>query len=520
MHVPSDDSSFPKTNSPKSSRVGFWIGLAAFALLYCFFNPDPANPLIGKMAAVAALMAIWWITEAIPLAATSLLPLVLFPLANISTGKDIAPYYINSVVFLFIGGFLIALAMERWDLHRRIALRIILLVGSSPARLVLGFMIATAVLSMWISNTATAIMMLAIGLAVIKQAEESFGRERTTSLSASLLLGIAYASSIGGIATLVGTPPNLALVRLFEVAFPGAAAADYHISFGQWMLFGLPLSVILLFAAWLVLTQICFRSKGDLQLEPHAIRDQYRSLGRMSREEVTVMVIFVSTALLWVFRSDLSLGTFVLPGWARLIPNGKGIDDGTVAIAMALLLFLLPSGRRGGVSGRILDSAVFAKVPWGIVLLFGGGFALAQGFQSSGLSNWIGAHFVGMENAPDWVLVGAISTLITFLTELTSNTATTEMILPVLASIATAAKIHPLMLMVPAAIAASCAFMMPVATPPNAIVFASGRIRILDMVRAGLLLNVIGVVVVTALFLLIGPAVFGIDPAALPEWVK
>lgn len=520
MHIPSDDSTFPTTNSPKSARLGFWLGLAAFALLYCFFNPDPANPLIGKMAAVAALMAIWWITEAIPLAATSLLPLALFPLANISTGKDIAPYYVNSVIFLFIGGFLIALAMERWDLHRRIALRIIMLVGSSPARLVLGFMIATAVLSMWISNTATAIMMLAIGLAVIKQAEESFGRERTASLSAALLLGIAYASSIGGIATLVGTPPNLALVRLFEVAFPGAAAADYHISFGQWMLFGLPLSVILLAAAWLVLTQICFRSKGDLQLEPHAIRDQYRSLGRMSREEVTVMVIFISTALLWVFRSDLSLGTFVLPGWARLIPNGKGIDDGTVAIAMALLLFLLPSGRRGGERGRILDSSVFAKVPWGIVLLFGGGFALAQGFQSSGLSNWIGAHFAGMENAPDWLLVGAISTLITFLTELTSNTATTEMILPVLASIATAAKIHPLMLMVPAAISASCAFMMPVATPPNAIVFASGRIRILDMVWAGILLNVIGVVVVTVLFLLIGPAVFGIDPTALPEWVK
>jgi sodium-dependent dicarboxylate transporter 2/3/5 len=203
-----------------------------------------------------------------------------------------------------------------------------------------------------------------------------------------------------------------------------------------------------------------------------------------------------------------------------LIPGGKGVDDGTVAIAMALLLFLLPCGRRGGERGRILGAEVFPKLPWGIVLLFGGGFALAQGFQTSGLSNWIGAHFAGLESAPDWVLVGAISTLITFLTELTSNIATTEMILPVLASIATAAKIHPLMLMIPAAISASCAFMMPVATPPNAIVFASGRIRIIDMVWAGLLLNLIAVVVVTVVFLLIGPSVFGIDSSALPTWVK
>jgi len=520
MHIPSDESSPPTASPPKSARIGFWIGLAVFAPLYLFFDPDPTNPLIGKMAAIAVLMAIWWITEAIPLAATSLLPLALFPLASIASGKEIAPYYINSVIFLFIGGFLLALAMERWNLHRRIALRIILLVGVSPARLVLGFMLATAALSMWISNTATAIMMLAIGLAVIKQAEETFGRDRTASLSAALLLGIAYSSSIGGLATLVGTPPNLALVRLFEVAFPGAAAADYHISFGQWMLFGLPLSVILLAAAWLVLTQICFRSKGDLQLDPHAIRDQYLALGRMSREEMTVLAVFIATALLWVFRSDLTLGTFVVPGWARLIPGGKGVDDGTVAIAMALLLFLLPSGRRGGERGRILGAEVFPKLPWGIVLLFGGGFALAQGFQTSGLSNWIGAHFAGLESAPDWVLVGAISTLITFLTELTSNIATTEMILPVLASIATAAKIHPLMLMIPAAISASCAFMMPVATPPNAIVFASGRIRIIDMVWAGLLLNLIAVVVVTVVFLLIGPSVFGIDSSALPTWVK
>jgi sodium-dependent dicarboxylate transporter 2/3/5 len=504
-------------------RIGFWLGLVAYVAIPYLFVLDPASPLDERMAAIAALMAIWWVSDAIPLAATSLLPIVLFPLAGIMDGGDVAPIYMNYVIFLYLGGFLIALAMERWNLHRRIALRIIRAVGSDPSRLVLGFILATAFLSAWISNTATAIMMLAIGMAIIKQTETVFGLEKTSNLSVALLLGIAYSASIGGMATLVGTPPNIALVRLFDLSFPDAAAAGYTISFARWMLLGVPLAVILLLAAWLVLTRVCFRFPRDLRLDPEIVEEQYRQLGPMSREEKSVLGVFAATALLWIFRVDLEIGSIRIPGWSHLFSFGSFFDDGTVAIAMALLLFFLPVKKRdssGEKGGAILDPSVFAKIPWHIVLLFGGGFAIAKGFQSSGLSAWVGDQFAGLEGAPVPVLVASICTVLTFLTEFTSNTATTEMVLPLLASIATATGIHPLLLMIPATLAASCAFMMPVATPPNAIIFASGRVRIGQMVKAGLLLNLIGIVVVTVLFLLLGGPVFDIDQTVLPVWAK
>jgi len=506
---------------PLARRIGFWIGIITFFLLLFFGNFAPENPAAGKMAAVAALMAIWWITDAIPLAATSLLPLALFPLLGILSGKETAPVYVNYIIFLFLGGFLIALAMERWNLHRRIALNIIRKVGSKPSRLILGFMLATAFLSMWISNTATTIMMLAIGLAVIKQAERSFGEEKTSTLSVALLLGIAYSASIGGMATLVGTPPNLALVRLFELSFPGAAEAGFQFGFGQWMLLGVPLSALMLALVWLILTRVCFRFDNSLELPREVLDKEHRDLGKMGYEEKVVMAVFCATALLWVFRKDLAVGAFTIPGWSGLLPFGGMIDDGTIAVAMALTLFLIPAHRKDDYEdahGKILDTSSFARIPWHIILLFGGGFALAKGFQASGLAEWVGAHFAGLKDAPVPVLVVTIAAVITFLTELTSNIATTEMILPLLASISTAAEIHPLLLMVPAALAASCAFMMPVATPPNAIVFASGRITIAQMVRAGIIINLISILVITGLFLLLGPLVFHIEPGVMPEW--
>jgi sodium-dependent dicarboxylate transporter 2/3/5 len=515
-----------KSHHSNTARiVGFWAGIIAFALTLVFGSLDSEHTEVSRMAAVALLMAIWWITDAIPLAATALLPLLLYPTLGIMTGKETAPVYFNYIIFLFIGGFLIALAMERWNLHRRIALAIITFVGSRPSQLVLGFMIATAFLSMWISNTATSIMMLAISLAVIKQAEDAFGAGKTRNLSLALLLGVAYSASIGGLATLVGTPPNLALVRIFALSFPGAEAAGSEIAFGQWMLFGVPLMLIMLATTWLILTRLLFRSGDELTLDPETIRKERDQLGPMSCEEKMVAVIFAATALLWIFRKKLEVGSVVIPGWSDALPFGKYIDDGTIAIGMAIVLFCIPSRRREegdeeNSHRTLLDTGVFAKLPWHIILLFGGGFALASGFKNSGLSEWIGQHFAGMEGAPEWLLVGAVTGGITFLTELTSNTATTEMILPILASIASAAKIHPLVLMVPAALAASCAFMMPVATPPNAIVFASGRIRIADMVKAGLIINLISIIVVTAIFLLLGPAVFQIDPDTLPDWAK
>lgn len=503
-----------RSSQKHANRIGFWLGIGLFFLILLFGDFQPGNPLVTRMAAVAVLMATWWITDAIPLAATALLPLILFPLLGILTGKETAPIYMNSTIFLFIGGFLIALAMERWDLHKRIALNIIKTVGGGPSRLVLSFMLASAFLSMWISNTATAIMMLAIGLAIVKQQEAIFGQEKTRNLTLSLLLGIAYGASAGGIATLVGTPPNLSLQRIFEITFPHAEP----LSFGQWMLFGVPVAVSMLVIIWLLLTRVFFKNPSDLRVSPEVIHQEHEALGSMKFEEKVVAVVFTLTAVLWVFRKNLVLGGITIPGWSNLLPTSRFIDDGTVAIAMALCLFLFPTRSGTGPHRAILDVDVFRKLPWHIILLFGGGFALAKGFNVSGLSTFVGNGFSGLGGLPPLFVILCVCLTLTFLTELTSNTATTEMVLPILASVAVAMKVHPLLLMVPATVSASCAFMMPVATPPNAIVFGSGRIPIREMVRVGLIINLIGIVVVSLLFFTIGRAVFGIEAGVLPEW--
>jgi sodium-dependent dicarboxylate transporter 2/3/5 len=496
-------------------RAGLWLGPALFLAILWFTDLQPGQPMVTRMAAVAALMAVWWISEAIPLAATSLIPLILFPLLGIMGGRVTAPIYINHVIFLFVGGFMIALAMEQWGLHKRTALWIIRLIGGGPSRLVLSFMISSALLSMWISNTATAIMMLAIGLAIIGELEQTLGRDRMRRLSTALLLAIAYGASVGGMATLVGTPPNLSLVRIFEIIFPDAEP----IGFGQWMLLGLPLSTVMLMAIWLLLTKVFFRSPPDLRLSRETVLQEYRRLGPIRFAEGTVLVVFLFTALLWVFRKDLQIGWLTVPGWARLLPFPDLVDDGTVAMAMALLLFLIPSRASDPRAGRcVLDVNVFRRVPWHIVLLFGGGFALANGFQSTGLSSYVGDRFAGLEGAAPQLMIASVCTILTFLTELTSNTATTELLLPILASAATTLGVNPLMLMVPATLAASCAFMMPVATPPNAIIFGSGRIKIAEMAMVGMVLNLIGIVVITAICYTLGMAVFEIEAGVVPDW--
>ena len=515
--------STPKPRSKNlGARIGLILGPALFLIVLLFFDLSPDNPKVTAMAAVAILMAVWWITEAIPLAATSLLPLVLFPLLGIDSTKSTAPIYVNYIIFLYLGGFLIALAMERWGLHKRIALTIIRLVGGGPSRLVLSFMISTAFLSMWISNTATTIMMLAIGLAIIKAEEAAFGAKKTKNLSLSLLIGIAYSASVGGIATLVGTPPNLSLTRIFEQNFPDAEP----LSFGQWILFGLPVSIVMLGIIWLLLTKVFFRVPKEITLSSEVIRREHEALGRIKYEEVVVLVVFALTAILWVFRTDLTVGSLVIPGWTNLLPEriGSGIDDGTIAVIMALSLFFfparnpLPDGSKK--TGPILDAAAFKRLPWHIVLLFGGGFSLAAGFKNTGLSEFIGQGFTGFSSLHVIVVIAMVCLVLTFLTELTSNTATTEMILPILAAIAVSMEVHPLLLMVPATVSASCAFMMPVATPPNAIVFGSGRIRIPQMALPGLVLNIVGAIVITVMFFTVGRAVFKIEPGAPPEWAR
>jgi len=358
------------------------------------------------------------------------------------------------------------------------------------------------------------VAMLPVGMAILTGMEERWGRKQTATLGVSLMLGIAYACSIGGVATLVGTPPNLAFKVIFEQTFPGAPP----VTFASWCLMGIPLSLSLLIIAWVVLTQILYRPDPSIRIDRGQLRSQYVALGPMKREEKIVATLFAITAFLWIFRVDIEFGAFRLPGWSRFFHQPAFIDDGTVAIFMALLLFFVPAGS-GNQRGRLLSAEVFRRVPWGIILLFGGGFALATGFEESGLSTWLARTLFGaLGGLPVLWIVALTCLVMTFFTELTSNTASTQLVLPILAAAALAQAIHPMLLMIPATLSASMAFMMPVATPPNAIVFASGWLSVKQMARAGLILNLVGVVAVSAAVYLIGGRVFGFTDASLPAW--
>lgn len=330
------------------------------------------------------------------------------------------------------------------------------------------------------------------------------------------MLGIAYACSVGGIATLVGTPPNLSFARIFEITFPGAEP----IAFGTWFIMGLPLTCVMLVIIWAILTQIFYRTPAELMVDRSIVDKEYEQLGKLNFEEKTVLIVFLSTAFLWVFRKTLNLGFLTIPGWSQLLPYPKLIDDGTVALTMAMILFLIPAKNKQNGSPTVMGPDVITKIPWHIVILFGGGFALAKGFQVTGLSTLIGNQFADLAGMSSILMTTMICGGLTFLTELTSNTATTEMILPILASVAYAMKANPLLLMIPATLSASCAFMMPVATPPNAIVFGSGRIKIAEMARVGIFINLIGVVIITTLFFALGTTIFEIDPAVFPDWAQ
>jgi sodium-dependent dicarboxylate transporter 2/3/5 len=473
-----------------------------------------------RVAAITLLMATWWISESIPIPATAMIPLALYPLMGVMKTSQAAAPYAHHMVFLFLGGFLIALAMEKWNLHRRIALYIIKAVGASPSRLVLGFMLATAFLSMWISNTATTMMMLPIAMAVVTQLAAEVPASARKKIEADfgllLMLGIAYAASIGGIGTLIGTPPNVILAGCFKELFPQAP----EISFVQWMMVGIPLVVIFLPIAWYYL--INFVSKASLKglavkdLGAGVIDREIRALGKMSKEERYMLIIFILTALLWTFRGDLELGAFVIPGWSNLFAHPEFIHDSTVAMFMGLLLFLIPVD--WGKRTFLMDWETTKHIPWGILILFGGGFALARGMQDSGLALWIGDRLACLKGIPILAMVVCICFLLTFLTEVTSNTATATMMMPVLASMAIGMEIHPLMLMIPAAMSVSCAFMLPVATPPNAIVMGSGWVTIPQMSRAGLAMKFMGIIITTAVVYFIAIHVFGITMGVMPDW--
>ena len=439
-----------------------------------------------RVAAVAVLMAALWVTEAIPIPVTALLPLVLFPLSGVMPIGDVTGNYAHHLVFLFLGGFWIAAAVERSGLHRRIALQVLRLVGSRLDRIVLGFMLATAFLSMWLSNTATTMMMLPIALAVAAR----LGESAPEGFSRVLMLGLAYSASIGGVATLIGSPPNAVLAGVAQKNL------GITIGFADWLLFGLPLTLLMLPLCWLYLTRIGARlARIESAGSREVVARELHKLGGMDPAETRVLAVFALVAFLWIFKGLLPFELF------------RQLDDSTIAIAGALMLFVLPDGRAE--PQRLLDWPTAAKIPWDILILFGGGFALAQGFVESGLTGWIGEQMEFLQGSHPLLLVVVVALVTLFLTEVTSNTATASMLLPLIAGIASAAGHDSLAPMLATALAASFAFMLPVATPPNAIVFASRQITIAQMARAGLWMNLLGIVLVCSMVWLLRPMLPG-----------
>ena len=493
-------------------RVGLVGGLLAFLAIGLL--PGPASlPVAAQWsAAVGVLMATWWLTEALPPAVTALVPIVLLPLTGAMAADDITRSYASETNLLFLGGLMIASAVERWGLHRRMALWIVWKFGRSPAGLVFGFMAATGLISAWISNAATTMMMLPIATAVLAHFRKD-NPELELELAPPLLLSIAHAATIGGLATIVGTPPNAVFVGQMARLFPEAPP----IGFLQWMMVGVPVTLLLLPLTWLYLVR--FASPlwhRRVELDRRAIAQQRAALGARTVAETRVMLVFAGAALLWMLRSPIETGAFSFPGWSGLLAQPKFAGDSTVAVGMALLLFLIPSGARRG--ERLLDWKTAAGIPWGVLVLLGGGFALADATRATGLATWIGTGLGGIEGVSAFTKVAVLCLCITFLTEVMTNTALATIMMPVLAASAVASHTDPLLLMLPCTLSASLGFMMPSGTAPNAIVFSTGHLTVRYMARVGFALNLLSIVVVTlATFALAGPA-FGISLGSLPGW--
>ena len=481
-------------------RLGLYLGPIAFLLIYFFVQSDGLSEEARAMLALTAWMAIWWISEALPIAATAILPLIFMPLLNILQIEDVSSNYMHPTVMLYMGGFLLATAIEKWSLHRRIALNIVNLIGTDLRMIVLGFIVATGFISMWISNSATALMMLPIGLAVVNQLKTQLAKSDqlvSENFGKNIMLGIAYSASIGGLGTMIGTPTNLVFAGVIEELY------DYKLGFIQWMMFGVPLVIALILICWFYLVNFGNKLPKNFSLPDgkSIIGTQLKSLGKITFEEKTVLIVFGLVCLGWVIRG------FVLD---QLIP---GIDDTIIVLIGVVLVFMLPSSTPGE---RILDWKTAERIPWGVLILFGGGLALAEGFKVTGLADWIGSGFSMIEGISFFLLILIIVASVVFLSEVTSNVATASMILPILASVALKFDLNPLGIMVAATIAASCAFMLPVGTPPNAVVFASGFLQIRDMVKAGFWLNVISIILITLMVYFILPVIWGIDLEVYP----
>ncbi|KMS87727.1 SLC13 family permease [Prauserella rugosa] len=488
-----------ETDAGTSRRrwIGLGLGPVLAALLYVLL-PNTLSADGKAAAAIAIVMATWWVTEAIPLAATALLPLVLFPLFGVAEIGDVTAPYASDIIFLFMGGFILGLAMQRWGLHKRFALRTVLLVGTSPVRLIAGFMIATAFLSMWVSNTATAVMMLPVGVSVLGLVLQLGNGKGDPNFATALMLGIAYSASIGSLSTIIGTPPNAVLVGYLS-------EQGINIGFGEWMLFGLPIAIVFLVIAWVLLAKVIFRPKlTELPGGRELIRQQLDELGPMSRGEKNALGVFIGAAVAWIvppLLADEEIMGDAAIGWLAYA------QDSVIAMLISVLLFILPA--RKGV--RTMDWDTAKQLPWGILLLFGGGLALSKQFEETGFAGWLGEQVTNLDVLPTILFVAVAVLIVLLLTELASNTAMASIFVPIFGAVAAGLGMDIMLLVVPAALAATCAFMLPVATPPNAIVFGSGHVTMGQMIRGGFWLNVVAIVLVTLGVYTLGGWVLGIS---------
>lgn len=488
-------------NSNKSKIIPAILGPLAFFLILKYFHPEGLSIQANAVLAGTVWIAIWWIFEVTDIAITALLPIIIFPLTSALDIASTTAAYGHKYVFLYLGGFVLAIAIEKWNLHKRIALNIINLLGAGISKIILGFMIATAFMSMWISNTATTVMMLPIGLAIIVQLKDhpDTVENENEMFGKALMLSIAYSASIGGIATLFGTPPNLVLAGVVQEIY------GVEIGFAQWFKFGLPISIILLTICWIYMTRFAFQFKHqEFPGGNDEIKRLKDDLGDWSKEEKLVCIIFAITAFCLITRQWIQ--TF--------IPQ---LDDTIIAMIAAFLLFLTPGSSK---HGRLLSWKEAVKLPWGVLILFGGGMALASGFSESGLAAWIGGQFTALKGVHVLLLVLILIASVNFLTEITSNLATTAMLLPILAPLAMTIDIHPYLLLVSATVAASCAFMLPVATPPNAIVFGSGYLKIPDMIRTGIWMNLLSIIILTFIVYFLLGSLWDFDPSFFPDVLR
>lgn len=514
MSTPTDETKTPElspgqkdTGSSRKDVVRSRIGLVAgigLGVLVFFIMPSDLPFELRATAGSAILIAVWWMTEALPLPVTALMPLVLFPVLGLAPIGDFSGNYAQPTIFLFMGGFMLAMAMQRWNLHKRIAMVVLSVMGSSTKSLVLGFMIATAFLSMWVSNTATAVMMLPIGVSVLAMVNQVLKEDRGTEelaeggdnedaatrskFGVALMLGIAYAASIGSMTTIISTPPNVMMVAYLSETH------DINIGFGQWMLFGVPIAIVFLLTAWVLLTTIF---KPEIKTIPggrELMNRERKALGKMSTGERRVLMVFIAAALSWVFIPMILTDTL--------------IADAVIAMIVAVSLFIIPGGP-DGVKLLTWDDAL--GLPWGVLLLFGGGLALSAQLTASGVSEWIGEQMQAVGALPTFLLIGAVVLVVLVLTEFSSNTATAATFIPLAGAVAMFLGMDPMLLVVPVALAATCSFMMPVATPPNAIAYGSGFVTMNNMLRAGFILNICALVIVTIFTYFLLTWIFGIQ---------